>query len=155
MGRRNPSTFTATIGTISSRASSTDRSHPVEGNRHGMNAWWDELAGGIPDGNQLARISIRLFFSAILGAVVGIQREQTGKPAGLRTHMLVALGATLFVLVPVELAAGARARSRAIQGVATGIGFIGGRAILKSAAERELPGLASAAVRSRSRTVGV
>jgi putative Mg2+ transporter-C (MgtC) family protein len=120
-----------------------------------LNAWWDELAGGIPDGSQLARISIRMFVSAILGAVVGIQREQTGKPAGLRTHMLVALGATLFVLVPVELSAGADAVSRAIQGVATGIGFIGGGAILKLSAEREVRGLTSAAVIWMTAAAGV
>lgn len=120
-----------------------------------MNPWWDELAGGIPDGAQLARISIRLLLSAILGAVVGIQREQTGKPAGLRTHMLVALGATLFVLVPVELSAGADAVSRAIQGVATGIGFIGGGAILKLSAEREVRGLTSAAVIWMTAAAGV
>ena len=120
-----------------------------------MSAWWDEVAGGVPDGNQLARITIRMFVSAILGAVVGIQREQTGKPAGLRTHMLVALGATLFVLVPVELSAGADAVSRAIQGVATGIGFIGGGAILKLSAEREVRGLTSAAVIWMTAAAGV
>jgi len=111
-----------------------------------MNPWWQEIVGGIPTGEQFARITIRLFVSALLGAVVGIQRQQTGKPAGLRTHMLVALGATLFVLVPIELGAGEDAVSRAIQGVATGIGFIGGGAILKLSAEREVRGLTSAAV---------
>ena len=111
-----------------------------------MNPWLQELANGIPDGEQLARVTIRLFVSALLGAVVGIQRQNIGKPAGLRTHMLVALGATLFVLVLVELGAGEDAVSRAIQGVATGIGFIGGGAILKLSEEREVRGLTSAAV---------
>jgi putative Mg2+ transporter-C (MgtC) family protein len=110
-----------------------------------MNPWIDELAGGLPDGQQLARVVVRLVASAALGAIVGIQREQTGKPAGLRTHMLVCLGATLFVLVPLEIGVGADAVGRVVQGVATGIGFIGGGAILKLSAEREVRGLTSAA----------
>jgi putative Mg2+ transporter-C (MgtC) family protein len=59
---------------------------------------------------------IRLLFSAALGAVVGIQREHSGKPAGLRTHMLVALGSTLFVLVPLETGMQLADTSRVVQG---------------------------------------
>lgn len=110
-----------------------------------MNALWQELSNGIPDGAQLARILIRLLLSAILGAVIGIQREQTGKPAGLRTHMLVTLGATVLVLAPVEMGLPMAEVSRVIQGVTTGIGFIGGGAILKLSAEREVRGLTTAA----------
>ena len=62
----------------------------------------EELTAGLPDARQLARIVIRLLVAMLLGAVVGVQREHTGKPAGVRTHMLVSLGAALFVLAPVE-----------------------------------------------------
>jgi putative Mg2+ transporter-C (MgtC) family protein len=111
-----------------------------------MNALMDELRNGLMvDWAQLVRIAVRLLLSAGLGAVVGLQREQTGKPAGLRTHMLVALGATLFVLAPLEMDVSMSDIGRVIQGVATGIGFIGGGAILKLSAEREVRGLTSAA----------
>jgi putative Mg2+ transporter-C (MgtC) family protein len=110
-----------------------------------MDVLWEELTSGIPTWEQFARVLIRLLFAAVLGAVVGIQRERTGKPAGLRTHMLVALGSTLFVLVPLETGIPLADTSRIVQGIATGIGFIGGGAILKIASERDVQGLTTAA----------
>ncbi|HET9252027.1 MAG TPA: MgtC/SapB family protein [Candidatus Eisenbacteria bacterium] len=110
-----------------------------------MDVLWDELTSGIPSWGEFARVLIRLLFSAALGAVVGIQRERTGKPAGLRTHMLVALGSTLFVLVSLEAGMPVADTSRVVQGIATGIGFIGAGAILKLASEREVHGLTTAA----------
>ena len=105
----------------------------------------EELTAGLPDARQFARIVIRLLVAMLLGGVVGIQREWTGKPAGLRTHMLVALGAALFVLASVEAGMDSADLSRVIQGLATGIGFIGGGAILKLSQERDIRGLTSAA----------
>lgn len=105
----------------------------------------EELTAGLPDAKQLARIVIRLLVAALLGAIVGVQREQTGKPAGVRTHMLVSLGAALFVIAPVEAGMTSADLSRVIQGLATGIGFIGGGAILKLSEEREIKGLTTAA----------
>jgi putative Mg2+ transporter-C (MgtC) family protein len=105
----------------------------------------EELTAGLPDARQFARIVIRLLVAMLLGGVVGIQREWTGKPAGLRTHMLVALGAALFVLAPMEAGMTSADLSRVIQGLATGIGFIGGGAILKLSQERDIRGLTSAA----------
>jgi putative Mg2+ transporter-C (MgtC) family protein len=105
----------------------------------------EELTAGLPDTRQIARVIIRLLVAMLLGGVVGIQREWTGKPAGLRTHMLVALGAALFVLAPVEAGMTSADLSRVIQGLATGIGFIGGGAILKLSEERDIRGLTSAA----------
>jgi putative Mg2+ transporter-C (MgtC) family protein len=104
-----------------------------------------EVIGEIPSLELLARAGLRLAVSAILGAIVGIQRERSGQAAGLRTHMLVAMGATLFVLVPMEMGMGGAEISRVIQGIAVGIGFIGGGAILKLTAEREVHGLTTAA----------
>ena len=54
----------------------------------------------IPDLQQFTRIVLRLLLAAALGAALGYERERHGKSAGVRTHMLVALGAALFVLVP-------------------------------------------------------
>jgi putative Mg2+ transporter-C (MgtC) family protein len=104
-----------------------------------------DVAGEIPNLEFVARAGLRLAISAVLGAIIGIQREQTGKAAGLRTHMLVAMGATLFVLVPLEAGMAVADVSRVIQGIAAGIGFIGGGAILKLSAEREVRGLTTAA----------
>lgn len=103
-----------------------------------------ELAA-VPTVESVTRAALRLAVSALLGAIIGIQRERTRKAAGLRTHMLVALGSTLFVLAALEVGLSPDNVGRVIQGVATGIGFIGGGAILKLAAEREVQGLTTAA----------
>ena len=95
----------------------------------------EELAAGIPEPRALVSVTIRLLFAIVLGAVVGFQREHSGKTAGLRTHMLVSLGSTLFVLVPLESGMPLADTSRVVQGIATGIGFIGAGAILKLKAE--------------------
>lgn len=115
----------------------------------------EELTAGLPDARQLARIVIRLLVAMLLGAAVGIQREHTGKPAGLRTHMLVSLGAALFVLAPAEAGMTSSDLSRVIQGLATGIGFLGGGAILKLSEEHEIRGLTSAAAIWMTAAIGV
>src|SRR5215813_3554945 len=115
----------------------------------------EELTAGLPDARQFTRIAIRLLVAMLLGGVVGIQREWTGKPAGLRTHMLVALGAALFVLAPVESGMTSADLSRVIQGLATGIGFIGGGAILKLSEEHKIRGLTSAAAIWMTAAMGV
>ncbi|MBP6652005.1 MAG: MgtC/SapB family protein, partial [Xylophilus sp.] len=53
----------------------------------------------ISDVEQATRMFVRLLLAAVLGGLLGIEREQHGKDAGVRTHMLVAMGAALFVLV--------------------------------------------------------
>jgi putative Mg2+ transporter-C (MgtC) family protein len=110
-----------------------------------MDILLDELAAGIPDAVQATRIVIRLLAAVILGAVVGYEREKTGKSAGLRTHMLVALSSALFVVAAAEAGMTMGDVSRVIQGVATGIGFIGAGAILKSTDDRQVRGLTTAA----------
>jgi putative Mg2+ transporter-C (MgtC) family protein len=99
----------------------------------------------MPETNQMVRVFIRLMISAILGGVLGLQREKEGKPAGLQTHMLVATGATMFTLAPLEASMTIQDLSRVIQGVATGIGFIGAGTILKLTEQREITGLTTAA----------
>ena len=99
----------------------------------------------LPDGPQLARVVARVIVASLLGALLGWERERAGKPAGLRTHMLVALGAALFVLFPAEAGMNIADLSRVIQGVATGIGFIGAGTILKRAEAEHVEGLTTAA----------
>src|SRR5689334_16483600 len=96
-----------------------------------MDILLEELALGMPDKQQLVRMLVRLLIAAILGAIVGFERERTGKEAGIRTHMLVALGAAMIVLGPLQSGMNSDELSRIIQGLVTGIGFIGGGAILK------------------------
>ena len=106
---------------------------------------WSELTSGLPDRSELAHVLIRLLAAVILGAIVGWQRECAGKSAGLRTHMLVALGTTLLVLAATTSGMSPEGVSRVVQGISTGIGFIGAGAILKLSATREIQGLTTAA----------
>ena len=105
----------------------------------------EEILSGLPDVRQTASLVIRMGIAMILGAVIGAQRESLGKPAGLRTHMLVAMGGALFVLAPLQSGMDLDGMSRVIQGIVTGIGFIGGGAILKLQEQRAIEGLTTAA----------
>ncbi len=105
----------------------------------------DELTSGMPDLVESIRVVLRILAATLVGAVVGYERERTGKSAGLRTHMLVSLGSAIFVLVALEAGMPIEDLSRVIQGVAAGIGFIGAGAILKLADARVIEGLTTAA----------
>jgi putative Mg2+ transporter-C (MgtC) family protein len=98
-----------------------------------------------PDIPQLVRLAVRLSVAAALGGVLGLEREHRGKAAGLRTHMMVALGAALFTVAPLEAGMALEGLSRVIQGIAAGIGFIGAGTILKRTDEEEIQGLTTAA----------
>ncbi|HYU24978.1 MAG TPA: MgtC/SapB family protein [Thermoanaerobaculia bacterium] len=86
-----------------------------------------------PDTSELV---LRLLAAAVIGSGIGIDREVRGKPAGMRTHALVSLGAALCTVVVIRLAppniAHLDAVSRVIQGIIAGVGFLGAGAILKS-----------------------
>jgi putative Mg2+ transporter-C (MgtC) family protein len=110
-----------------------------------MNVVWEELAAGFPDAEAMIRLTVRLIVAMIFGAVIGIQRERAGKPAGLRTHMLVSSGAAVFVIASGEFGMNPDGISRVIQGVVTGIGFLGAGAILKLYDKRAVEGLTTAA----------
>lgn len=78
-------------------------------------------------------LAARLGLALLSGAILGLERELKGKSAGLRTYMLVSLGASFFILIPIQLDAvrqNADAFSRVMQGIITGIGFVGGGVIL-------------------------
>jgi putative Mg2+ transporter-C (MgtC) family protein len=98
-----------------------------------------------PDLDQFVRIVLRLLLAGLLGGLLGYQRERIGKAAGVRTHMLVALGAALFVLVPERAGVTGDGLARVIQGLAVGIGFLGAGAIVKQGAESSIQGLTTAA----------
>lgn len=115
----------------------------------------EELTGGLADTDLLIRMVIRLIAAVVLGAIIGFEREQIGKPAGLRTHILVSLGTAVFVLASLEAGMSIDDLSRVIQGLATGIGFIGGGAILKLPEHREIEGLTTAAGIWMTAAVGV
>jgi putative Mg2+ transporter-C (MgtC) family protein len=96
----------------------------------------------IGETDQITRVVLRLVAAALLGAVLGWNRERKGKAAGLRTHTLVALGAALFMLAARE--AGIPTQY-VIQGVAAGVGFIGAGAIFKQQDAYHVEGLTTAA----------
>ncbi|WP_097135514.1 MULTISPECIES: MgtC/SapB family protein [unclassified Pseudomonas] len=128
-----------------------------------MNAWWHEVwvtlqaeFADIGDARQLTQITVRLLIAALLGGILGFEREHKGKAAGVRTHMLVALGAALFVLVPQMSGAQADAMSRVVQGVIAGIGFLGAGTILKGTQdEGRVKGLTTAAGLWMTAAIGV
>lgn len=100
--------------------------------------------GGTPDLQQLIRVAVRLLAAVVAGAVIGAQREWSGKNAGLRTHILVALGCAVFVLGASERGFDDDAVSRVIQGVVTGVGFLGAGTILKRTSQNTIKGLTTA-----------
>jgi putative Mg2+ transporter-C (MgtC) family protein len=120
-----------------------------------MEILWEELTSGLPDARQFVHVVIRLIAASLLGAAVGFQREKAGKPAGLRTHILVALGTAVFVLACSGVGMSLDGVSRVIQGIVTGIGFIGAGSILKLNEERDIQGLTTAAGVWMTAAIGV
>ena len=120
-----------------------------------MDIFWEELTAGLPDSRQLVHVIIRLIAATLLGAAIGIQRERVGKPAGLRTHVLVTLGTCVFVLAGSGYGMSSDGLSRVIQGIVTGIGFIGAGSILKLNEERDIQGLTTAAGVWMAAAIGV
>lgn len=109
---------------------------------------WDALAsefGRIPDAAEAVRLVVRLLAAGFMGALIGFDRERNASPAGLRTHVLVALGAALFVIVPQQAGFDRADLSRVVQGLVAGIGFLGAGAILKQDESMRVRGLTTAA----------
>ena len=94
-------------------------------------------------------IGARLSLSVVAGAVIGLNRDLHNKPAGVRTHGLVSLGTALAVIVVLppgeDLSQHHDALSRVVQGVVTGIGFLGAGVILRNPAGKRVHGLTTAA----------
>jgi putative Mg2+ transporter-C (MgtC) family protein len=114
--------------------------------------WWQAVVGAfgkeaaaLCDGGELVRGVLRFLLAGAAGGLIGWQREHAGKQAGPRTHMLVALGAALLVLAAREAGMAVDQLSRVMQGIAEGVGFIGGGVILKLTRKQEVRGLTTAA----------
>ena len=107
------------------------------------------------DVGSITVVCVRMLVAVVLGAILGYERESAGASAGLRTHMLVALGSALFVLIPLQAGMQLGDISRVLQGVTAGIGFLGAGAILKLQDEKQITGLTTAAGVWLTAAVGV
>lgn len=119
---------------------------------------WQTVRGefaDLPNIAELTRVITRLLVAVVLGGLLGYEREAQGKAAGLRTHMLVALGAAMFVLVPTAAGMEIGDASRVIQGVVAGIGFLGAGAIIKLTGDGRVHGLTTAASIWLTASVGI
>lgn len=117
-----------------------------------MGNWWEQAFtafkddfSDLGDATWFARLVLRLSLAAILGGILGLEREHAGKSAGARTHMLVALGAAVSTFVAQQSGMTSEGISRVVQGIVAGIGFLGAGAILKSSEEGQIKGLTTAA----------
>jgi putative Mg2+ transporter-C (MgtC) family protein len=102
------------------------------------------LMGGLPE------ISLRLVAAVLVGCALGLNRELRDKPAGLRTHALVSLGSALVIVISLQLARSSGQLDgsgvlRVVQGIITGIGFLGGGVILHDYRSQNVTGLTTAA----------
>ena len=89
-------------------------------------------------------IILRLLLATALGAIIGFQRERAGKPAGLRTHVLISLGAAVFTVASIYGFGAASDPARIAAGVLLGVGFLGAGVILRTG-EGIVAGLTTAA----------
>ncbi|MBD1847974.1 MgtC/SapB family protein [Cyanobacteria bacterium FACHB-63] len=111
------------------------------------------MAGMLLSSNDWLQIVFRLTLAMLVGCLIGFDRQKGGRPAGMRTFMLVSLGSALVVMIPLQAEgdspfATTNALSRTIQGVTTGIGFLGAGLILQQSGKSGVPkvrGLTTAA----------
>ena len=99
----------------------------------------------IPDVETVTKITVRILIAAILGGILGYERERKARSAGVRTHMLVAVGAAIFIIGPTQAGMSVGDLSRVIQGIIQGVGFLGAGAIIIGTATRQAQGLTTAA----------
>ncbi|MEO6710463.1 MAG: MgtC/SapB family protein [Planctomycetota bacterium] len=111
-----------------------------------------------------SEVILRLSSAVLIGSVLGINRELRGKPAGLRTHSLVSLGAALLTLGMMGIypaqggevsATHVDAVSRVVQGIVTGVGFIGAGVIIRDSTSTRVHGLTTAATIWISAALGI
>jgi len=96
----------------------------------------------------------RLGAAVLAGALIGFDREIRDKPAGLRTLTLVALGSAVFTLTALD-ANSIDSTSRVIQGIVTGVGFLGAGTIIRGKTEESVRGLTTAASVWLAAAIGV
>ena len=127
-----------------------------------MDALWQDVWQGvqedfsdIPNVKAVTQLVLRMVLAIGLGGLLGYQRERQGRAAGLRTHMLVALGSAFFVLIPLQAGMSLADLSRVLQGLLAGIGFLAAGTILKQQAEEQIQGLTTAAGLWLTAAIGV
>lgn len=88
--------------------------------------------------NLLEKIDFQTFVplvvAVILGGLIGLEREIHRKPAGLRTNILICMGAATFMLIAEKMTSDPSSIARLTAGIVTGVGFIGGGAVLRDQA---------------------
>ena len=99
----------------------------------------------LPDVGTLTVIAVRLVTSAVLGGLLGLERERKGRAAGFRTHILVSIGSALFVMAPLMAGVDTADVTRVMQGIVSGIGFLGAGAIIKMDRGNRVEGMTTAA----------
>lgn len=127
-----------------------------------MDAWlqviWMTVQEEFSDLSNLkdwTRVMVRLLVAALLGALIGYDREVRNRSAGLRTHMLVALGAAIFIITSTQSGMEIDDLSRVMQGIIAGIGFLGAGAILKLEHDEKIQGLTTAASIWMTAAIGI
>jgi putative Mg2+ transporter-C (MgtC) family protein len=127
-----------------------------------MEAIWQEVwksvqadFADLPGIVAITQLMLRMLLATLLGGLLGYQREHHGKAAGLRTHMLVALGSAFFVLIPLQAGMPLADLSRVLQGLLAGIGFLVAGTILKQQAPEQIHGLTTAADLWMTAAIGV
>lgn len=117
------------------------------------------VADVLEQGISASVIAVRILLAALLGALLGWEREARDKPAGLRTHMLVSIGSATFILLGFETGAELSEHAtrhgqeghdgvdptRIIQGIVGGLGFLGAGSIIKARGSEDVTGLTTAA----------
>ena len=96
-------------------------------------------------------LMIKLVLAVILGGIIGIERERNHKPAGIRTHMLVAMGSCLFTIASISFGDDP---SKIAAGIVTGIGFIGAGTIIAEKGDK-IVGITTAASLWTTASIGL
>jgi putative Mg2+ transporter-C (MgtC) family protein len=99
----------------------------------------------LPDAATTTAMVVRLLVAAVLGGLLGLERESKGRAAGLKTHILVSIGSALFVMAPLLSGIEPGDVTRVMQGIVSGIGFLGAGAIIKLERDERIEGLTTAA----------
>ena len=126
-----------------------------------MSAWDTVLTtvaaeiSDLGDAQEVTQLVVRLIVAALLGGVLGLQRERQGKPAGIRTHMLVSAASALVIVVSQQHGMDDDALARVLQGLLAGVGFVCAGAILKLEQQEQVHGLTTAASVWMTAAIGI
>jgi putative Mg2+ transporter-C (MgtC) family protein len=123
-----------------------------------LQQFWDAFLAdlaNLPGGAEVGQIVARVLVAALLGGLLGWEREHKGKAAGMRTHMLVSLAAAFFVITSQQAGFSNSDTSRVIQGIAAGVGFLGAGTILKQSEQGHVLGLTTAASLYFTTAIGI